>query len=29
MFDVPSLKVNNFNVTKDYVTEQLGKSHLE
>ena len=29
MFDVPSLQVNNFNVTKDYVTEQLGKSHLE
>ena len=29
MFDVPSRKVDSFEVTKDYVTEQLGKSHLE
>ena len=29
MFDVPSRKVDSFDVTKDYVTEQLGKSHLE
>ena len=29
MFDVPSRKVTTFDVTKDYVTEQLGKSHLE
>ena len=29
MFDQPSRKVKSFEVTKDYVTEQLGKSHLE
>ena len=29
MFEVPSRKVQSFEVTKDYVTEQLGKSHLE
>jgi ATP-dependent Clp protease ATP-binding subunit ClpX len=29
MFEIPSKKVKNFEVTKDYVTEQLGKSHLE
>ena len=29
MFDVPSRKVTTFDVTKDYVTEQLSKSHLE
>ncbi len=29
MFDQPSRHVTTFEVTKDYVTEQLGKSHLE
>jgi len=29
MFEIPSKKVKNLEVTKDYVTEQLGKSHLE
>ena len=29
MFEIPSKKVNNFEVTKEYVNEQLGKSHLE
>ena len=29
MFEVPSRKVQSFEVTKNYVTEQLGKSHLE
>ncbi len=29
MFEVPSKKVKNFEVTKTYVEEQLGKSHLE
>ncbi len=29
MFDVPSRKVNTFEVTEEYVKEQLGKSHLE
>ena len=29
MFEIPSKKQNRFEVTKDYVMEQLGKSHLE
>ena len=29
MFDQPSRHVDSFEVTKEYVTEQLGKSHLE
>ena len=29
MFEIPSKKVNIFEVTKEYVNEQLGKSHLE
>ena len=29
MFEVPSKKVDKFEVTADYVKEQLGKSHLE
>ena len=29
MFDVPSKKVNKFEVTADYVKAQLDKSHLE
>jgi ATP-dependent Clp protease ATP-binding subunit ClpX len=29
MFDVPSRRVKEFEVTKEYVSEQLGKSHLE
>ena len=29
MFDQPSCHVDSFEVTKEYVTEQLGKSHLE
>ena len=29
MFEVPSKKVHSFEVTKEYVCEQLGKSHLE
>ena len=29
MFEVPSQKVKKFEVTKSYIEEQLGKSHLE
>ena len=29
MFEIPSRKVNIFEVTKEYVNEQLSKSHLE
>ena len=29
MFEVPSKKMDKFDVTADYVKEQLGKSHLE
>ena len=29
MFDVPSQNVNEFTVTKEYVQDQLVKSHLE
>ena len=29
MFEQPSKKIRTFEVTKDYVTRQLGKSHLE